>query len=593
MRITLRQTLLIGLALALVVAVVPAGLALDRSLGTRLAASAREDLSRAPMVLKDRNTARGDALMMHAQEVAATEGLARALSSGRAADAIALVRGRASEGESEVLVAGDGTPLLGAPPAPTQLSAARAGDAPVGFVVEAGHIYAISVAPVEGQTGQVGVAGVTAPMDAAMAGTLSGLTGSEVTILAGDSVVASTLEPALAQRLVARSGLNGAGDVEELSLGGRVFWVASAELGDVGRVVFAVDRERELALLPELRRGAVLALVLALGVALVLGALLAMGVARPVQALATAADRLADGDFDAPLDDSRIEEVDRMAHAFGRMRAALRARLEELSRANRELEEGQARLQALQAELIRRDRLAASGRLVTELAHEIRNPVANIRNCLEVVHRRLGDDPEGRRFADLAIDELLRMHELAEQMLDLNRPVDPGASRADPVSVLEQVATLFRAGSGDAWSIELSIEDPGAVAVPPDTLKQVLLSLVQNAREAMPEGGQVEVRLQPSGHRAVIEVEDEGPGIPEDLADRIFDPFFTTKGEVSGVGLGLFIAQGLLSRFDGRLDALTGEGGAVFRIEIPRAPSTGPRAEASAVNAGGTGNRNE
>jgi signal transduction histidine kinase len=304
--------------------------------------------------------------------------------------------------------------------------------------------------------------------------------------------------------------------------------------------------------------------------ALLLAALLATAVSRPVRALATAADRLASGDFHAPLDRSRLDEVDRMAAAFERMRTALAGRLDALSGANRQLEERQEKLRALQSELIRRDRLAASGRLVAELAHEIRNPVANIRNCLEVVHRRVKGDAEARRFTDLAIDELLRMHELAEQMLDLNRPLDPGASRADPAAVVRQVAHLFRLGGEGRWPIELSTEPGPDVLLPPDTLKQVVLNLLQNAREAMPGGGRVGLAQRYESGRGVIEVTDEGTGIRQDDLDRVFDAFFTTKGEVSGAGLGLFIAQGLAARAGGRLSAANREiRGAVFRLELP------------------------
>jgi signal transduction histidine kinase len=591
MKLTLKQTLLLGLAVVLVIALVPGALALDRYLGGRLEESARADLGRAPMVLADRNASRGDALMMHARELAGTVGLAEAVAAGRSATAAALVEGVPPEGEAPVLATPEAS-LVGPAPTPEQLAATREGKAPVGFVLREGHLYVISVAPVEAAGRWVGAAGVSSPVDAAVAGTLSGLTASEVAIVAGDSVVASTMEPDVADRLAARAAAIPAdGAVRELALDGRRFWLAAAPLGSVGRVLFAVDQARELALLPDLRRGALFALLLALGLALVLGGLLATGVARPVGALATAADRLAAGDFDAPLDASRIDEVDRMARAFARMRSALRSRLDELSRANEELAERQDRLQALQSELIRRDRLAASGRLVTELAHEIRNPVANIRNCLEVVHRRLSDDPEGRRFADLAIDELLRMHELAEQMLDLNRPMDPGAARADPLAVLEQVAALYRAGAAPAWPIHVRAKEAPVVAMPPDTLKQVLLNLVQNAREVMPDGGSVWLRLERDGGRAVIEVVDEGPGLPDELLDRIFDPFFTTKGEVSGVGLGLFIAHGLVSRFDGRLEArdrFDGPG-AVFRIEIPVARDAEGTARDGAEAAGAKG----
>lgn len=588
MKPTLRQLLLLGLAAAVAVALVPAGLVLDRTLATRLEASARADLERAPMVLKDRNAARSDALMMHAREVAETPGLADALGVDAAA-ASALVADRPAEGELPVLVGPDGASLVGAAPAPAMLAATRRGESPVGFVRADGSLFAVSVSPVMADGDWRGAAGVAEPVDAGTAGTLAGLTASDVVITTGDTVVAATVADTLASAL-ARAVTGPAADsaVREVEVGGRPFWVTTSPLDGVGQVIFAVDVGRELAVLPELRRGALAAGAVALVLALLLGAVVATGVSRPVRGLARAADRLAEGDFHAPLESSRVEEVDRMAHAFARMRESLKARLAELSAANEELAERQDRLQALQSELIRRDRLAATGRLVAELAHEIRNPVANIRNLLEVLHRRLEGDDEGREFADLAIDELLRMHELAEQMLDMNRPMDPGASRADVGAVVDQVATLFRTGA-DAWTLETETEPVPDAAIGPDTLKQVLLSLAQNAREAMPEGGGVRLSVERAGDRAVLEVADEGPGIDDDLLDRIFDPFFTTKEGVSGVGLGLFIAQGLVTRAGGRLSAYNhpDTGGAVFRLELPLArtrsgPESEPRPESEA-----------
>lgn len=571
MRPTLRTTLLLALTIAMVIAWVPAWRVLDRTLAARLEEAAQEDLARAPMVLADRNGARADALMMHARDVAAAGGLALTLQNGDRGNAHRLLTAAAPEGESPILVPATGDAWLGVPPSLPLLEATRRGEAPVGFVRRGGRVFSVSVAPVIADGQWLGAAGVSTPVDAAMAATLAGLTAADVLILAGDSVVATTLEDSLAKRLAEGAAHDNAdGSVREVEVDGGRYWTATAPLGDVARATFVVGAAEELALLPELRSAAARAGAVAFGLALLLAALLATAVSRPVRALATAADRLAGGDFHAPLDRSRLDEVDRMAAAFERMRKALAVRLEDLSTANRELEERQDKLRALQSELIRRDRLAASGRLVAELAHEIRNPVANIRNCLEVVHRRLKHDPESRRFTDLAIDELLRMHELAEQMLDLNRPLDPGASRTEPAEVVRQVAELFRLGAERPWSLELDTEAGHDVALAPDTLKQIVLNLVQNAREAMPGGGVIRIAQRYDDRWGIIEVSDDGPGIPEEHLDRVFDAFFTTKGEVSGVGLGLFIAQGLAARAGGRLRAMNLErGGASFRLELP------------------------
>ncbi len=577
---SLRDGLLLGLGTALLVSLVPAGWWLDHSFSRELEARAREDLALAPMRLADRDASRGDALMMHAQEVAALPGLGAALAGDDRSRALrVLVEGGTPPGEAPVLVAAGGEAWMGPFPGAALLEATRAGKAPVGFVLDGDALYALSVAPVTDDGRTVGAAGVAVPMDQSSAATLAGLTAADVVLAAPSGrVLATTLDDSVAAAALAGVGAPGAApaddEVRDVRAGGRRWWVVTAPLGGVARAVFAVDVAQELAVLPRLRRGAVAAGALGVGMVLLLGGLVAAGVARPVGSLARAADRLAEGDFDAPLPRSRLLEVARVTRAFQRMRSALASRLEELSRANAELAQREARLRALQAEMIQRDRLAAAGRLVAELAHEIRNPVANVRNCLEVVRRRAAGDPELVQFADLAIDELLRMHELAEQMLDLNRPLDPGAARCDPGDVVARVAELLRAGAqGERWPTTVEGGAHRTVAMAPDVLKQVLLSLVENARESMPGGGRVTIRLTEEPGTVTVEVLDEGAGIAEGVLPRVFDPFFTTKDGVRGTGLGLFIAEGLVRRAGGRLLAGNREDGpgARFTMELPSA----------------------
>jgi two-component system, NtrC family, sensor kinase len=341
-------------------------------------------------------------------------------------------------------------------------------------------------------------------------------------------------------------------------------------------VIFTRARDAELAVVPQLHRVAIVSALVALGVALLLGAWMSARVTRPARELSNAASAMARGSFDAPLPKSRIDEVARVAEQFAEMRATLARQMAELREANDALVERNARLVTLQADLMQRDRLAATGRLVANLAHEIRNPVANLRNLLELIRRRTSQDPQVHDYAELAIDELLRMHELAEQMLDLNRPRDPKSQRADPLTVAREVARLATAGAG-ADEIEISIagsSHPATIA--PDALKQVLLNLVQNAREAVMQTGKavprISIDVHDAGDDVTIRVRDNGPGVPEELRTRIFDPFFTTKSAVDGVGLGLFVAEGLIRSAGGRLSLDGNSGaGATFVIELPAA----------------------
>jgi two-component system NtrC family sensor kinase len=321
--------------------------------------------------------------------------------------------------------------------------------------------------------------------------------------------------------------------------------------------------------------------------ALLLGAFLAVRLARPMRSLAAAADRLAQGDFATPIEPSGVLEFRDVGKAFSSMRRALAARLEELGSANRELADRQARLTALQWELLQRERLAVSGRLVTQLAHEIRNPVASVRNCLELVHRRLRDDPEGREFTEMAIHELLRMHELAERMLDLNRPRDPSVLHCDVSAVVREVSALARVGVAPEDLVVTVIgEGEAHAAIAPDTLKQVLLNLVQNARDAVPHGLQLTITIQRGPSLVLVEVLDNGPGIAPEILSQVFDPFFTTKGTVGGIGLGLFIAEVIVRTHGGRIVVCSREqtGGACFRIELvpaePGSPAPADRLDA-------------
>jgi signal transduction histidine kinase len=570
--LSFQRTLLVLIGLAVLAGTVPAGLVLDRWLTGALEARARADLAASPRMLADRNAAIGVAMVMEAEALAGSPDLSRALMSGdRNAAREVLATSQATAGEGALLVGRDGSAWAGMSPTATLVDSTRRGMNALAVVADGRSLHAVALAPVIVRGTWAGAAGVSRPFDRDMAETLAGLTRSDVVLVAPGGVVAgATVADALADALALRAAR--ADSVSEVRIGSGRFLVAAAPLAPGAKVLFVRDLGRELALVPRLRRVLAASGALALAVTLLLGAVLAGRVTAPVRTLADAADRLAGGDFDATVTPSGALEVRRLALAFDEMRRALAARLGEVQSANVALADRSEKLSMLQAQLMQRDRLAATGHLVVQLAHEIRNPVANVRNCLEVIRRRSGDDNDTRKFADLAIEELMRMHALAENLLDLNRPRDATGAVCEPVSVVREVEALLKLDGLAAVDVRA---DTAAVkaTIGPDALKQVLLNLARNASEATTGRATLTITVGAVRDVVRIDVADDGPGIPDNLLPRIFDPFFTTKTAVHGVGLGLFVAEGLVRSVGGSLTARNRapEPGALFRIEIPAA----------------------
>jgi len=577
MRIPLHQAFLALVAGILLAGMVPGWIVLDRRLSRTIRTQAQEHVAMAPALLADRESMAAAMAIMHARELSGILGLAPAVREGERDRAVELL-GEAAKSLPEAPLLLVGTAIWTGTLPDNALVAATRDDAEFHAIVsQDGTLIRVALVPLLDDGLLLGAVGVTEELGDPTAGVLAGLTQSDVVVLAGPGqVAASTTSDEVAAAVASEAyAWRGDGEVHTASgAGGHSWLVATASLEPSGAVVFVRDLDAELSVIPRLRKTAALAALFALALALLLGTIAATVLVRPVRDLAHAAERVSAGDFETPLHSSPVREIDRVARAFDEMRRSLAARLDELEAANRELAERQDRLRSLQAELMQRDRLAASGRLLAGLAHEIRNPIANIRNCLEVTRRRVQDDQTGREFTDMAIDELLRMHELAERILDLNRPRDTNVLDCDAASVSEEVASLVKTGFGsDDVTLAVNVPEAAPTAIPPDDLKQVLLNLTQNAYEAVGTSGSIEIAVASGTGGTSIEVRDDGPGIPPEVLDRIFDPFFTTKTHARGVGLGLFLAEGIARRHGGRLTAhnRSGQRGALFRLELPRA----------------------
>lgn len=575
MTISIRNALIGLVFVVLVVGLVPAGVLLDRTLVIALEQRVRDELMAAPLILRDRLDNQSAARMMHAQEVASVA-LAVAMQVGDSATAVAEATSvvAAFPGESPVVIGPDGSSWAGPVIPESVVESTRSGAVPVVVVQAADELGTVALAPVRVAERWAGAAGVWVPMSEGEAANLSALTRSDVLLVSPNGELGpytGRAEPAMGLYALLAE-LPAAEELRELQVDRDRYLVIGASLPGGARVAFVRGLEEELALVPVLRAWGAGIIGLTLLAALFVGTWFAARIARPVGSLGEAASLVTHGRFDARVDHSRLTEVEQVATAFETMRDALALRIEELGAMNDELEDRQKRLGVLQAELVQRDRLAAASRLLAQLAHEVRNPVASVRNCLEVLRRRVSHDEEASELADLAIDELLRMHELAEQMLDFHRPQSVEGD-CDASAVAEDVAAVVRmALRGRDVEVAVVAPEPVPTAMPPDALKQVLLNLVRNAEEAIGDRGRVEIRVAQSESDAKIEVMDDGPGIDEEHVSHVFDPFFTTKSEMRGVGLGLFTAAGLIRRYGGRIEAShrteTG-GGGHLTIEVP------------------------
>ncbi|MBW3571828.1 MAG: HAMP domain-containing protein [Gemmatimonadetes bacterium] len=388
---------------------------------------------------------------------------------------------------------------------------------------------------------------------------------TEVVLMVGDSLIDATLgDSARAalnrQELQALSRSTHAGPRQLLA--DQAYMAAPVPLPSGGlstSAIFLRPISQELEVATAIKRSLFGIGFMALVLALVLAAVISRIVARPAQALAEASARMARGDFAAPLPRTGMDEISQLARAFGEMRKAI---------ADRE-----ARLRSAQAEMIHREKLAAMGRLVAQLSHEINNPIYNIQNCLEALERRGDPTDPNREFLTLAQEELSRMAALTRRLLDQSRPQSDASSLLNLNSLVTRVLTLaspeLRARR-IAVSAELAPDLPPVVAHP-EGIQQVLANLVANAGDAMPDGGRLRVATRADGDAVEVVVEDTGAGIGETDLPHIFEAFYTTKPGVTGIGLGLFVSEGIIRGHRGRIDVESAPGrGSRFTVRLPR-----------------------
>lgn len=224
----------------------------------------------------------------------------------------------------------------------------------------------------------------------------------------------------------------------------------------------------------------------------------------------------------------------------------------------------------LQTELRRSERLAALGKLLAGVAHEVRNPLAGIRSTVQLWERGIGPDPES--FEGL-LEEVNRLEGIVARLLHFSRADAQDLAPGDLNAVVAEAARLART-TADAQGVRIELELDRSVpsaAIAPPALLQVYRNLTVNALQAMPAGGVLKLATHhdPAHNRIVSTVADTGPGLSPEIQAHLFEPFYTTKS--GGTGLGLAIAREIVLAHHGDLKAANQPqgSGAVFTLTLP------------------------
>jgi PAS domain S-box-containing protein len=235
-----------------------------------------------------------------------------------------------------------------------------------------------------------------------------------------------------------------------------------------------------------------------------------------------------------------------------------------LRRSEREAAERLRQLEETQQKLLAQERLAAVGELSAVVAHEVRNPLGVIFNALTVLNRE-----QKHPLLDVIGEEADRLNRIVADLLDFARPCEARLSADESISTVIQQAlqSMDLARRLITVTVELS---PEADNLPMDSrlIRQLLNNLFENAVQAMPGGGRLDIRTRPHGSSLELLVADTGPGVPKEVQDKIFTPFFTTKA--TGTGLGLAVVKRIAESHGGTVVLGNGRaGGCEFRVRFP------------------------
>lgn len=237
------------------------------------------------------------------------------------------------------------------------------------------------------------------------------------------------------------------------------------------------------------------------------------------------------------------------------------------------LAERTAELQNVHLQLLHAEKLSSLGKLVASIAHEFGNSIFGIRNMMAAIKGQTAIDEESAEVIDLTIQECDRMKNLLVDLQGFNLPTKRTCVF---MNIHENIDRMIFLCQNHLKARKIMVTRnydhsiPGIYAIP-DQIKQVLLNLLNNAGEAIPDsGGTISITTQKMGDAIAIHINDSGKGIDPEVMPHIFTPFFTTKSESKNSGLGLPVISGIITNHGGKIEVASESGqGTIFSIFLP------------------------
>jgi two-component system NtrC family sensor kinase len=329
-------------------------------------------------------------------------------------------------------------------------------------------------------------------------------------------------------------------------------------------------------------------------------------VGGPVKALERGTERLAAGDLGYQIDVRSKDEIGELAQSFNAMSNQLKAEHNENVAWTRTLEqrvEQKTReLKRAHEHALHTEKMASIGKMAAVLAHEINNPLSGILTYAKLLRKWIDNEDSGKSHRkdiddslDLIASESRRCGDLVKNLLTFSRTTPINLQPTNLNQVIDRALRLIQ-HQLDLGGIQVQPElDPELPLITCDgaQIEQVLLALMMNALDAMPQGGNlwVTTRLNRENGSFQITVRDDGCGIPSEILPHLFEPFLTTKETGRGVGLGLAISRSILERHNGNIEVNSEVGrGTIFTVTLPwDGESEGPAASETAVASSGRG----